>query len=287
VLFDLESVDLLDLQTVVEVYSEEVSGAQPSFFDAGEAGEFRVWWFGGVSAPPKGLHAVALGADFQGQDLIPTLQVLCPPGEMVVVARRVSMQAEGEELESLAPVGRPGLIFMLAIAGEQMEVNSESYRATVDRYLSLRGQQKPTGGTIKVADDPGHLLLRQLFAQSLHLSDLDYGEDKRVPVGSGFNRPEMTSYDTPPELARGNEALEAAIARVFTPEERERFAGTTLTVLVNEKGHAEEVRVTPAVSQEMRKRWWRVAKLLRWQPARWHGKPVRAWTVLPVGAPQR
>ncbi len=286
-LFRLESVDFLDLQTVVEVYSEEVSGAQPSFFDVGEGGEFRVWWFGGMSAPLDNLLTVALGADFQGQDLIPPLQVLCRPEEVVVVARRVGEQSDEGELESLAAVGKVGMIFMLAVAGEQTQADPECYRALVDRYLSLRSQQKPTAGTIKVGDDPGYLLLRQLFAQSLHLSDLDYGQDKRVPVSAGFSRPEPSLYDTPPQLAKGNEALQAALGRVFTPEEVKLLAGVTLTVLVNEKGQAEEIRLAPAVSPEMRKRWWRAVRLLRWQPAMLHGKPVRAWTVVPIGTPDR
>lgn len=286
-LFRLESVDLLDLQTVVEVHSEEVSGAQPSFFDVGEAGEFRVWWFGGISAPVDNLLTVALGADFQGQDLIPALQVLCQPEEVVVVARRVGGQSEEGELESLAAVGRVGLIFMVVVAGEHTEALPGGYRALVDRYLFLRGQQNPTGGTIKAADDPGYLLLRQLIAQSLHLNDLDYGQEKRVPVSAGFSRPELGPYDVPPQLAKGKEALHAALGRVFTPEEMKLLAGVTLTVLVNEKGLAEEIRLAPAAGPEMRKRWWRAVRLLRWQPARLHGNPVRAWTVIPIGAPDR
>ena len=286
-LFRLESVDFLDLQTVVEVHSEEVSGAQPSFFDVGEAGEFRVWWLGGISAPVGNLLTVSLGVDFQGQDLIPGLQVLCQPEEVVVVARRVAGQSDDGELESLAALGRVGLIFMLAVAGEHTQAVPERYRTVVDRYLFLRSQQNPTGGTIKVADDPGYLLLRQLFAQSLHLNDLDYGQEKRVPVSAGFSRPELGPYDVPPQLAKGKEALLAALGRVFTPEEMKLLAGVTLTVLVNEKGQAEEIRLAPAAGPEMRKRWWRAVRLLRWQPARWRGNPVRAWTVIPIGAPDR
>ncbi|MCR4438804.1 MAG: energy transducer TonB [candidate division KSB1 bacterium] len=282
-LFRLESVDLLDLETVVEVNSAEVSGAQPPFFDAGESGEFRVWWLGGTSSSVEGMVVVSLAADFLGQDLVPAMQVLCAPGEMVLVARRVGLQSEGEELGSLAALGKPGMIFILAAKGELMEVDQNSCRKAVDHYLRLRGQQKPTGGTIKLVEDPGYVLMRQLFAQSLQLSDLDYGEDKRVPVSSGFPRPEVMPYDTPPQLNKGGEALMAALERVFTAEELATFVKTTVTVLVNEKGQAEEVRITPPVNQEMRRRWLRALKLLRWQPATLHGKDVHAWTVLPVG----
>ncbi|MBC7188126.1 MAG: hypothetical protein H5U38_13960, partial [Calditrichaeota bacterium] len=136
-LFRLESVDLLDLETVVEVHSAEVSGAQPPFFDAGESGEFRVWWLGGVSAPPEGMVLASLAADFLGQDLVPAVQVLCAPGEMVVVARRVGLQSEDGELGSLSGLGKPGMIFMLAAKGEHMQVDEGSYRKAVDHYLRL------------------------------------------------------------------------------------------------------------------------------------------------------
>ncbi|MDZ7337102.1 MAG: energy transducer TonB [candidate division KSB1 bacterium] len=282
-LFRLESVDPLELETIVEVVSPQVSGAQPSFFDAGESGEFRVWWFGGTTTLLAGWLNVALGVDWQGEELIAPLQVLTAPTEMVVVAQRVAAEQGIEELQSLSDLKEPSLILILVITAEQVVASSEDFRPLVDRYLALRAQQKPTGGTIPLAEDPGYELLRELFAQHFRSADLEYGTTKRVPVSAGGSRLELTRYDTPPQLVRGNEAIRAALLRVFEPAELSRFAHSTVKVLINEKGNVEEVRLTPLVNQEVRKRWWRALKLLRWQPALLHNRPVRAWTVIPIG----
>ncbi len=281
-LFRLESVDLLHLETMVEVFSPEVSGAQPSFFDAGESGEFRVWWFGDTSSPLAGWLTVAFGVDFQGQELIPPLQVLCAPTEMVVAARRIGIGPETEELQSLAALKEPNLILLVVITAEQVVPNAGDFPSLVDRYLVLRGHQRPTGGTIPLKDDPGYGLLQQLFAQHFRSGNLDYEANKRVPVSLGPWRPEVTSYDTPPQLSKGNEAIRAALLRVFGPEDLARFAHSTVMALVNEKGIVEEVRISPMVGQEVRRRWLRALKLLRWKPATLHGDPVRAWAVLPI-----
>ena len=282
-LYNFSAVDVLDINTVVEVYYNNLSDASPTFFKVGYGSEFTIWWFGGANTLLPDFITMSMAADYEGDDFFPQLQVTFTAEDFILLGKKCLYPTDDEELTSFDEFSlQQDQIFFAAVKPFVVQVEKENYKQTVEQYMNLRGQQRARAGTIPLTEDRGYQVIEDLFKYGYSLDDFEYAKNKRLPISSKTTVQIHTEYDVPPRLLRGPEVITKALDRVLDEEEIIGLKGTRINLLINEKGRIEEMNVESSIRQNLKQKLLKALKLMKWEPAQLEGKPIKVWTILVI-----
>lgn len=278
-----DDVEVIEVQTVVEVHYRDRHEITPMYFNAGFSSEYRIWCFGAASSPLSDFISTSLAVDLNQLEFLPQLQITLPEDDLLLIGKRCSYADEGTTLESFDDFTLRNDIFFIAVIPYQIEVSSsEEYRPAVEQYMRLRGQQKARAGTILLLEDQGYQVIEELFRRCFAMEGFDFAKNKRLPISTTSNKVIASEYDIPPRLVRGTEVIKRALNRVLKADERARLQNLKVNVLIDEKGQIEEMNVEGSVDEILKHNLLRALRLMKWEPAMYEGRPVKVWTVLAI-----
>ena len=281
--FELTNSRIVERRFVVEVNRGDERYMQPGFFQSNMPEPFVVWFFEDTAQQLPVRITLSLSVDSGQEEFIPQLKFIMNRNDQISIAKPIIVQSEDSEgLTSLQDFNEePQSIFMMHVMPLVFNIDSyEAYRTMIDKYVSLRASFSIRAATKSLSDEKDYQFITSKLGEHFTADQLAYGNNKRIPISSTDMQLHKDDYDTPPRLLRGHEAIEKALMRVFSEDERRVLAHKTIEILIDRKGNVIELNAEEIHDKNLRRNLFKALSMVRWQPAQKNGFPVSVRTVL-------